>query len=279
MKISIMSYTMEVGGWDFSPRGIRDLCRFACEHGIDGIDWCSVYGVAPGDVRKIMDDHGLRTVCYTQGADLNFPDRAGRLPGLETVLEICETAATLGTDKIMIPMGGKGSLSPAESRTNIIQGLSAAVEIADTFGLTVTIEHMHGISSPFVTSVDINEAIDAVPGLRVTFDSGNCLTGGEQPQDAFARSKDSIVHVHFKDWTISPDTNGIDGSDGRYYLPALIGEGIVDHEAVISKMAECGYDGYINIEYQSTKYDSKYAVSRASRYILSLLDKIPVPIQ
>lgn len=273
MKLSVMTYSMEAAGWDFS-NGIVELCRFTRGQDIDGIDWCSVHGAEPAQVRKVMDDHGLQTVCYTQFADLNFADRQHRLPGLDAVKRILDTAGILGADKIMLPMGGKAGLSACESRHNCISGLAEATEIARGYGITVTIEHMHGLESPFVTSADINEAIKAVPDLKVTFDSGNCVTGGEPSDVAFRNSSDAIVHAHFKDWVISSNREGFDGSDGRYYTPVLIGEGVVDHEAVLREMVDRHYQGYINIEYHARVYDPKDAVIRAKRYLNSLMATI-----
>lgn len=274
MKLAVMSYAMEVGGWDFSGKGVAELCQFTCDQGIDGIDWCSVHGHDPKEVRKIMDDHGLTTVCYTVGADLNFPEHSDRLPGLETIRKTLETAAILGTDKIMVPIPPKNGLSAAESRRNNIKGLGEAVDIARSYDIALTIEHMHGKESPFVTSTDINEAIAAVPDLKVTFDSGNCLTGGEPSAEAFRMSKDAIVHVHFKDWVVSSDCSGLSGADGRYYIPALIGEGIVDHESVLRAMLLNDYKGYIDIEYEARVYTPRDTVIKVKKYITELIDAI-----
>ncbi len=274
MKLCVMSYAMQVGGWDFTIKGITDLCQFTRDQDIDGIDWCSLYGNDPKEVRKIMDDHGLNTACYTDGADLNYPDHNDRLPGLDTVRKSLETAAILGVDKIMIPIGGRAGLTAQQSRNNNIKGLIEAVDIAKSYGITVTIEHMHGLHSPFVTSSDINETLAAVPGLKVTFDSGNCLTGGEPSAEGFLKSKDSIIHAHYKDWVVSSDNTGVDGSDGRFYTPVLIGEGIVDHESVIRAMVQSNYQGYIDIEYQAPVYNPRYAVKTAKEYIYNLKAKI-----
>lgn len=274
MKLAVMSYTMSLGGWDFSIDGVKELCKFTREQNIDGIDWVSVYGNDPREVRKIMDDYGLKTVCYTNGADLNYPDHESRKPGLEAVKESLEFAEILGTDKIMIPIGGKPGVPREQSRRNNILGLQEAVELAKGTGITVTIEHMHGQYSPFAISSDMDEALANVPGLKITFDSGNCVTGGEPAVEAFMKSRDAIVHAHFKDWVLASDNTGYCGLDGRYYMPALVGEGIVEYGPLIKEMLRTGYDGYIDIEYESTAYDRKTTVIKAKEYILNMIDKV-----
>ncbi len=77
--------------------------------------------------------------------------------------------------------------------------------------------------------------------MKITFDSGNVLTGGENPVTGFINSKESIVHAHFKDWVLSADNKGLQGLDGRFYTGALVGEGIVDNKGVLKEMKKSGY--------------------------------------
>jgi sugar phosphate isomerase/epimerase len=59
--------------------------------------------------------------------------------------------------------------------------------------------------------------------------------------------------------------------DGRYYRSALIGEGVVDHRAVIAAMKEAGYDRCINIEYEGNKYRAAEGVRRATETLRALM--------
>jgi len=44
----------------------------------------------------------------------------------------------------------------------------------------------------------VNESIK-ISDLRITFDSGNVLIGGENPVDGFLNSENFIIQTHFKD--------------------------------------------------------------------------------
>jgi len=270
MNFSMMSYTMARGDWGKNP-DIKKLCQFTMELGLEGIDWVTTYGVAPKAVRKIMDDYGLKTVCYTFSADINFPDEKDRQPGLDKIKEGIEVGLTLETDKIMLPIGGKDKFSREESRRNVIAGLKDAVKLGNQAGVIVTVEHFPDCRSPFIISADMNEAIKEIPDLKVTFDSGNVITGRENPVQAFMNSRDSIVHAHFKDWTLSTDKKGLKGLDGRYYSPALIGEGIVDNKSVLSAMKNAGYDGYINLEYEGNKYNPLEAMIKGLKTLQDII--------
>ncbi len=273
MKFSMMSYTMAKGDWGKNP-DIKKLCQFTKELGLEGIDWVTTYGVDAKEVRKIMDDYGLKTVCYTFSADINFPDRRNRQSGLDKIKKGIKIALILGADKIMLPIGGKNGLSRDESRKNVIAGLKDAAEIGKGAGVTVTVEHFPDSRSPFIVSSDMNEAIRKIPGLKITFDSGNVLTGGEDPVQGFLNSKNSIVHTHFKDWTISTDKKGLKGLDGRCYSPALIGEGIVNHKSVLKVMKGAGYGGYINLEYEGNKYNPREAIVKGLKTLQNIMEGI-----
>ncbi len=266
MKFSMMTYTMARGDWGKAHDAVA-LCRFTRELGLDGVDWVTTYGLDPAEIKKIMEDYSLKTVCYTFAADLNFPDRKGREPGLEAVRQGIEAAVTLGTDKIMLPISGKEGLTRAASRRNVIAGLKEAVELGRRAGVTVTVEHFPNRLSPFIVSADVNEAVREIPDLRVTFDSGNVLTGGEDPAAGFENSCESIVHAHFKDWVLVEQPEGFPGADGRRYAAALIGEGMLDHRAILRAMKRANYPGYINLEYEGNKYTPEEAIRRALSFL------------
>lgn len=274
MKVSMMSYTMARGPWG-KGHDIRELCEFTRELGLDGIDWVTTYGVEPAEVRRIADGSGLRCVCYTFFADLQHPPGERRSGARGQVLDGLEAARALGTDKIMIPLPGVEGLARDEARRLALEGLAEAVVLGQQAGITVTTEPFPGADSPFVTSGELLEAVRAVPGLKVTFDNGNLAMGGENPAAAFRRLKDHVVHAHLKDWVLTDD--GRAGLDGRRYKPALVGEGIVDPRPCLQAMAEAGYDGYINFEYEGAEYDPRDATVRGVALMKNLIREASAP--
>jgi len=271
MKLSMMTYTMGRGPWGKNPN-LEELCRFTREIGLDAVDWVTTHGHPPSEVRKMTDAFGLKNVCHTFTAFLHRPEPTERQKALDAVREGLEAACILGADKIMIALPGVQGLPREEAQKHGLDGLARAVEMGENAGVTVTIEHFPGHLSPFVTSGDINMAARAVPGLRITYDNGNVLTGGENPVDGFTRSSDKIVHAHFKDWILSD--NGMQGLDGRRYKGALTGEGLVDPAPCLRAMKEGGYDGYINFEYEGDLYDPSEATRRGVPFLRDLIRNI-----
>jgi L-ribulose-5-phosphate 3-epimerase len=252
MKLSMMTYTMARGlaaGEEFS---VPWLCEFTREMGIDAIDWVTLYGHDPAEVRRVTDDYGLLNCCYTFFADLNFASADERAAGAEEFKRGVDDAVTLGADKIMLPISGKPPLTRDESRANWIEGLKEVIGYADDAGVTVTVEHFPNPASPFIISSDMNQAIAEVPQLRVTLDSGNCVTAGEAAVDAYLNSADKIVHAHFKDFEqcVEGDAGAWQGLSGNWYRGTLVGEGVVDNQTLAKAMVEKGYDGYVNFEYE-----------------------------
>lgn len=271
MKLAVMSYTLSRG---VSPDqfDIPAMCRLARELNIDGIDMVSTYGRKAADLRKIVDDHGLKTICHTFMADLNVTDASALKAGLDVVRKGIEDAVVLGTDKIMAVTPGKSGIARDKTRSNFVRGLQQALPWAKAAGITLTVENFPGVDSPFVIAADFKAALKDLPELRLTFDSGNVYTGGEDPADSFRQCAKQVVHSHFKDWDVVADADRMKGLDGRFYQAALIGEGAMAplHVRVLDAMREARYSGYIDMEYEGHKYPADEATRRIARYLRSL---------
>ena len=52
---------------------------------LEGVDMVTTYGRKPEEIRRMLDQHGLKTICYTFFVDLIFPDTAGRQTGVDAI--------------------------------------------------------------------------------------------------------------------------------------------------------------------------------------------------
>ncbi len=267
MKISMMTYTMARGMKKGEPFDAVALCEFTQELGLEAIDWVTTYQYTPQEIRAITDDYGLENICHTFSCDLNFADADERAPGRDVFKQGIEAAVTLGADKVMLPVGGKEHLTRDQSRANVIAGLQEVIGFADEAGVTVTVENFPHYLSPFIVSADVNAAVAEIPQLRVTFDNGNVITGGEQAPDGFINSAEYVVHSHFKDWTLcaAEDRGAMLGMDGQYRRAVLVGDGDVDQLGCIRAMHEYGYEGYINFEYEGYELTPREATIEGVR--------------
>jgi sugar phosphate isomerase/epimerase len=262
MKFSMMTYTMARQG----KYGVEDIVRTAIELEMDGIDWVTTYGRNPKELQKLCADVGLPVVAYT------FPLPAfyrGESNWMDEAKHEVETAVMLGAPLVMIPAPGLARITDrTENRRIWINALAKVMVITQEAGLALSVENTAGKLSPFVIATDFLEAKSQIPLLKLTFDNGNATTGENQIASLRACAGD-IIHVHLKDWQRKdePTEGACEMLDGRYYSPALIGEGIVDSKATLQELEAIGYNGYINIEYENNKYPAEEGIRRVLKYL------------
>ena len=268
MKYAMMSYTMTRQKDHFD---LDEMLRLTLELDLAGIDFFGTCGVTATELRRRVADAGIPVVCYIFSADLDAAGKAERVRALDATKRAVEEAVTLGAPTLMVTTPGKEGADRRELRKRWIGGLQAALPIVEDAGVTLTIENFPGAFSAFVVAADVLEAMREVPGLKLTFDNGNAASG-EDPGESFTRCAEHVVHAHFKDWTIvdEPAPGHRLMLDGRYYKPALIGEGDVDQAGTLAAMKQAGYDGCINIEYEGNDYTPAEGVRRAAEYLRNL---------
>lgn len=264
MKFSMMTYTMARQG----TYGVEDFVRTAAELKMDGIDWVTTYGRDPEELKKLSADAGLPVAAYTF-----FLSRlTQKLDGwVDEGKQGIETAVRLGAPVVMIPTPGiKEVASREENRRIWVDALAKVAEIAGKAGVILSVENFPGMLSPFVTAADFHDAQKQIPSLKLTFDNGNAATG-EDPVASLRACANDIVHVHLKDWDRKdePCEGFTRMLDGRYYRPALIGEGVVDSRATLRELEKVGYAGYVNIEYENNKYPAAEGIRRVLEYLRS----------
>ena len=261
MKLSMMSYTMARRKDLFDIPAMLALTR---ELDMAGVDFVTLYGHDAKDLRKMADDHGVPVVCHTFHAALNEPAPEERAKGLDQARQGIDDAVALGAPVVMIIPKGRPGEDRATGRRHWIAGLKEAAPIAADAGVTLTLENFTGTEAPFVIADDLLQMVRDVPGAKITYDNGNAATG-EDPAESFTRCAEHIAHAHFKDWDVRDQATDRYRPmlDGRFYRPALIGEGSMDQAACLQAMKAAGYQGCINIEYEGNEYTPADAVRRA----------------
>ena len=258
MKYSMMTYTV-MRQKVYTP---ADCVEIAVRLGMEGIDWVTTYGEDPELLRKMSTDAGLAVAAHT------FFIRSREKAEVKSIAEkSLDDAAVLGAPLVMIPpLPFAGVTGPDENRRLWCEVLAEVSPLAAERRLTLTIENFPGAASAFVTAADFYEAKRAVPSLKLTFDDGNAATG-EDPAESLRACMKDVVHVHFKDWVFSRTPGGMLMRNGLYGTPALVGEGDVPTRAVQKELADSGYDGFVNIEYENNAYRAEEAIRRALDYL------------
>ena len=262
MKLCMMTYTMARQGV-----GVEEIVRCAQDLRLEGIDWVTTYGRKPQDLKALSADAGLTIACHTFFLR-SFPDGDA---WIDEAKQGIDDAVALGAPVVMIPTMVRPEMERAEFRRRWIAALAEVAPLARRAGVTLTIENFPGVDSAFVTAADFHEAQRQVPDLKLTFDDGNAASG-EDPVASFRACAPDVAHIHLKDWTVrdTPADGFRPMLDGRYYKPALVGEGDMPTAACWEAFRAAGYTGFINIEYAGGEIPAAEAMRRAVGYLRSL---------
>jgi sugar phosphate isomerase/epimerase len=271
LKFALMTYTFARQDWKKDGNfDLEKMCKVGQGLGVEGVDIVShsFSPLNPDSIRKVLEVHGQKVVCYTFFPPLNKPTKAEMEAGIEEVKKAIEIAKRLGADKVMIHTPGNSQMTAEECRVNWIHGLQEAIALTNAAGLTLTIESIR--CSPLATSAEMLRVVREVPGIKLVFDAGNVYAMGEDPLDFYKACREHIVHVHFKDgrWHNKTKT---DGSVHRDFSNELIGEGDVNLVECAKALVRDGYKGYVDIEYESNKYTPDVANQKAIEYINKIL--------
>ena len=267
MKLCMMSYTMSRQG--FSP---EEIVSTSLKLGLTAIDWLTCCGESPRDLKKMCDDAGLKIPCYTFFAEKLL---AGNTDWLDEIKKSVDDALVLGAPAIMIPTGVNDKIKRDEFLTFWIDALEHIAPVCENAGITLTVENYPGKNSAFVTAEDFLKAKRRIPQLKLTYDNGNAASG-ENPVTSLKKCKNDIVHVHFKDWYIQDHQADSYQQmlNGKYFKPTLIGQGDVPTLACLKALEDIKYQGYINIEYESSDIPADKAIVCAMNYLKSHFQQI-----
>ncbi|MBD3291935.1 MAG: TIM barrel protein, partial [Armatimonadia bacterium] len=155
----------------------------------------------------------------------------------------------------------------------IAEGLRQVIPYAEEQGVTVTIEDFPNALAPYASIDQVRFLIDSAPGLKLTYDCGNWVVGGDDPVEALHAFADDIVNAHIKEWEPDPNESRIHLPDGGWLRGGLHGEGVLDHEAILAGLVEIEYDGYLAFEYEGVE-DHQEATRHGMEYLRGLLAEI-----
>ena len=117
--------------------------------------------------------------------------------------------------------------------------------------ITVSLEDFDDWKAPFSTIQDLKWFVDKVPGLGITFDTGNFLYQEQDEIAAFQVLSNHIVHVHMKDRSFDKKEGETYKSTilGNEMYSAAVGTGIIHMEELALALKNIGYSGSYTAEH------------------------------
>lgn len=217
MKICMMSLMM-----DDCP--VEEIVSTAIACDMEAIDWIGLHDRKAVELKKLCDDAGLPIAAHTM---IKWGFIKGDKNYFDEFKSSLDDACVMGAKVLMLPpFAREAQTSFADDRKRYIEYFARAYELAAKTPVQLTFESTGYPDSPITTAEECLEILDAVPGLKLTYDPGNVATAAD-PLDAFAKLRQYVVHFHVKDWFIrnEPFADAELKRCGKYFANATVGEG------------------------------------------------------
>ena len=138
-----------------------------------------------------------------------------------------------------------------EELTNMLEGMTRLSELAKASGLILTIEDYDDAMSPIATIAGMKIFLDAIPDLKVAFDTGNFAFSGDDVLAAGKEFFERTAHVHMKDrlWSRTGSGDPKECVDGTLLWPCAVCDGDIPMDEILRGLKGVGYDGYLMAEF------------------------------
>lgn len=261
--------------------GQVDLFGFldhAARTGFEGVElldmfWTDEDAEVP-KVKRVCADLGLELPVYSISTNFFQPDAVERARQLTSLRQGVDVGARLGAPLLRV---FSGDLLPGysfeEGAAWVTDSLASGADYARRQGITLVLENHGHIAGRSDQVRSIIESVGSA-ALRANLDTGNFLLVGEDPVEAAAALADLVALVHLKDFTgAAEDETGhvYQGLDGQKYTGSIIGEGLVDLNAIHGILTRQGYDGWLSLEYEGNAEAVNDAVPRCLAAVRALL--------
>ena len=205
--ISLQLYTLRDAAKDDFP----GVLRAVADIGYVGVEFAGLHGHDPKEIRKLIDDLGLKVSSSHTG-----------LPTAENIQQLADVEMTLGNKKIISGFG------PDQFKT--LDGVKAAAEkfrtaaeLVKPFGMTYGFHNhwweFHSLDGKQVYDILMAGAPDVFSELDVYW----CAYGEADPVKVVSQYKSRLPVLHIKDGTLEENAPHKAVGSGVLDMPAIIG--------------------------------------------------------
>lgn len=195
---------------------------------------------------KAVRDAGIRVSSLCRGGFFPAPDAAARDQRLDDNKRAIDEAAALGTDTLVLVVGGVVNHDLEGSRTMVADGIAAVAPYALDAGVKLAIEPLHPMfaadRSVVVTLKQAREMAALLPAeaVGVAIDVYHVWWDPDVAREIATIDPERILGFHVNDWIVPlPDM-----LLGR----GLMGDGCIDLPGLREQVDRAGYDGPIEVE-------------------------------
>ena len=240
--------------YSFRKQGEKDfpsIIKKAAEIGFDGVEFAGYgpYADKPAELRKMLDDAGLKALGTHTGYNLVMP---------EQIQKTIDFHKTIGCPYIIVPWIDPKQMASKDGVLKIAEIFARASDTVQAAGLHVGY-HAHGGDFKKIdgdlTSWEL--LFDHTPKAFIhQLDLGNALGGGADPYRLIERYPGRTLSIHLKEFG---------GPQG-----AVFGKGTVDFKRALTLCKKVGGTRCFIIEHESDPEHSYEAAKQCLDYIKAL---------
>ena len=199
----------------------------------------------PAELRRLLDDHGIKLLCFSSGSVDASPDKRGEY--LEKHTRHAKFVAALGGPFLQLLSNRPQDRAPTAEEFERLGALLTEIgrRTADLGVRLVYHNHMRAFGESPEEVARVIE-LSEPRFLSLLLDIAHYQLGGGDPAQGLRRHRERLAVVHLKD-AIAP----LPGATGdlRYsYKFVELGRGKVDVPAAVATLREIGYGGDVIVE-------------------------------
>ena len=187
IPIAVQLYSVR----NMASRDLAAVLEGIAKMGYDGVECAGYYGKDAKDIRKMLDDNGLKCCSTHTGLGELRGDRFERT---------AEIHKTLGAQFMIVPGGIDGDLHDVEKNKRIAEEFNQIAEKAKPLGLFIGY-HAHGGDARVIEGIPAWERFfDATSkDVIMQMDVGNYKDGGGDPYKMLEKFKGRSRTIHLKE--------------------------------------------------------------------------------
>ncbi len=254
MKLSLMTFIMEYPLLYFEKdeerrrQNYEEILQGASEAGFQYIDISHpmILAIGADNMEQLLEKYHLQINCLTY---LNVLESEEQLP---VVMELAQRFAC--KKMMLVPGVAEGEKDAIYQR--MVSAFRNIVKEVEKYGITCMIEDDPDIRLPMCSTAEMHALFDAVAGLQMVYDTANMLVNGEEPLVYYEEFAKYVRHVHLKDIIVTeqqPEEHADPGIDGRFYMNAPPGKGVIPFNEIIDALRQHGYDDTLAVEFVPQK--------------------------
>ncbi len=261
--------------WNYfdAPERLADAIRDCAALGYAGTEtWggtCDWWArERPGELRKVLADHGVVMACLFQFGDWIDRSAAGAL--INDAQRWATALKELGGEILMLVPGERRDDPPysLDEFKRMAETMNRVGRAARGAGAMAAMHPHWGTMAESRLEIDV--LLEHLDPAAVGFapDTGQIAKGGADPMPVIERWAERVRHVHMKD--LSPRwaemrKAGVPRRSPEGY--AELGQGVLDHRPLIQILDRANYSGWLMAELDETSRPAREAAQLSKDYI------------